>query len=379
MQRPSLWLLAGLLLIVGLLFYRTIEPLMMAIFIAIILAVLFDPLHLRLAAWLGGRVRTSAILTTIAALLLVLIPVSLTLLMAGSQVMQFGKDTVGWLDKQPTKKLEASVAEMGQTRMGALIQRLHDKLPVPQQEQLRSSTAKLAESITTGLYDRTQRFLSNIVTGAIGFAIVTLSLYYFLADRELFLRELHRLLPLEIREEKLLTEKFQVVCRAVVLGTVAAGVVQAALAGIAFAVIGVPQFWLLIVLTMFCSFIPFLGSTVVWLPVAAVLLVNGQTIPGIGLILYGALVIGSADNLVRAFVIGDQAKLHPLVALVTALGALNAFGLWGIFIGPMVAAFLYALINLIRERFDRINRQDQGNGGDSPAGVDSAAMATNAM
>jgi len=379
MQRPSLWLLAGLLLIVGLLFYRTIEPLMMAIFIAIILAVLFDPLHLRLAASLGGRVRTSAILTTIAALLLVLIPVSLTLLMAGSQVMQFGKDTVGWLDKQPTKKLEASVAEMGQTRMGALIQRLHDKLPVPQQEQLRSSTAKLAESITTGLYDRTQRFLSNIVTGAIGFAIVTLSLYYFLADRELFLRELHRLLPLEIREEKLLTEKFQVVCRAVVLGTVAAGVVQAALAGIAFSVIGIPQFWLLIVLTMFCSFIPFLGSTVVWLPVATVLLVNGETVSGIGLVLYGALVIGSADNMVRAYVIGDQAKLHPLVALVTALGALNAFGLWGIFIGPMVAAFLYALINLIRERFDRINRQDQVNNGDSPASVDSAAMATNAM
>jgi len=379
MQRPSLWLLAGLLLIVGLLFYRTIEPLMMAIFIAIILAVLFDPLHLRLAAWLGGRVRTSAILTTIAALLLVLIPVSLTLLMAGSQVMQFGKDAVGWFDKQPTKKLEASVAEMGQTRMGALIQRFYDKLPVPQQEQLRSSTAKLAESITTGLYDRTQRFLSNIVTGAIGFAIVTLSLYYFLADRELFLRELHRLLPLEIREEKLLTEKFQVVCRAVVLGTVAAGVVQAALAGIGFSVIGIPQFWLLIVLTMFCSFIPFLGSTVVWLPVAAVLLVNGETVSGIGLVLYGALVIGSADNMVRAYVIGDQAKLHPLVALVTALGALNAFGLWGIFIGPMVAAFLYALINLIRERFDRINRQDQVNNGDSPASVDSAAMATNAM
>jgi len=76
--------------------------------------------------------------------------------------------------------------------MGTFIQRLHDELPEPQQKQLRSSTAKLAESLTTGILDRTHRFLSNIVTGAIGFAIVTLSLYYFLADSGLFLRELHR-------------------------------------------------------------------------------------------------------------------------------------------------------------------------------------------
>jgi len=86
--------------------------------------------------------------------------------------------------------------------------------------------------------------------------------------------------------------------------------------------------------------------------VAIYLMSTGRVAAGLGLALFGAAIVATSDNLVRAYVIGSQSKLHPFVALVTVLGAIRLVGLWGIFIGPMVAAFFYAFLNITRSRVE---------------------------
>ena len=81
--------------------------------------------------------------------------------------------------------------------------------------------------------------------------------------------------------------------------------------------------------------------------------------------IYGTTIIATSDNLVRAHLIGNQARLHPLVSLVTVLGALKLTGLWGIFVGPMVAAFFFALLNIAHERFAQQNAE-QSETADQP-------------
>lgn len=102
----------------------------------------------------------------------------------------------------------------------------------------------------------------------------------------------------------------------------------------------------------------------IWGSVALWLLVEGRYAAAIGLVAYGSAVISTSDNLVRAHVIGHQASLHPLVSLITVLGAVKLMGLWGVFVGPMVAAFFFALLTIVHERYIQQNDASVQRNGD---------------
>lgn len=362
----SLWLLLGLVGVIGLLFFHVVKPFLLVTFIAAVLAVLFTPLHRWLTSKLWGHDRIAAAVTTILVIVLILLPISVTLLMAGTQVMQAGNQVSQWFEHRSDTALDNAIDKLEESTIGSALDDLHQSLPDEQQKRLESAANRMADSATAELYDKTRGLLSDVFTAVIGLGLMVFGLYYFLADRALFVGELHRMLPLDDVEERKLIDRFQQVCRGVVLGTVVAGIAQATLAGIAFGILGIPQAWILIVLTMFCSFIPFLGSATVWGPVAIWLFAEGRVSEGIFLAIYGAAIIATADNVVRAYVIGNQARLHPLVALVTVLGAIKLIGLWGIFVGPMVAAFLYALLNITKERFSRQQHNSRQPIADAP-------------
>ncbi|TWU08499.1 AI-2E family transporter [Stieleria varia] len=346
----SFWLLIALLTLIGFLFFHVVKPFIATLFIAAVLTVLFSPLHQWLTRRFAGHDRIAALVTTLLVMLLVLLPICFTLIMAGTQVMTVGNDAVRWLDVDSPKSFDETIGKIERSRIGAAVDDLYNRLSAGQQEQIKESASNLLHDVTSEVYEKTTGILSDLFSFALSLCIIALGLYYFLADRDLFVGELHRFMPLKNNEQQKLTNRFQVVCRGVVLGSVVAGAVQATLAGIGFAVLGVPNVWVLIVLSMFCSFIPFVGSAVVWLSVAAWLLIEGRYGGGIALAVYGGAIISSSDNLVRAYVIGNRARLHPLIALVTVLGALKLMGLWGIFLGPMVAACFHALLNIMRDR-----------------------------
>jgi predicted PurR-regulated permease PerM len=91
------------------------------------------------------------------------------------------------------------------------------------------------------------------------------------------------------------------------------------------------------------------GTMLVWLPAAIYLMTTGHLWRGIVLILWGALVVGTVDNIIRPLVIGSKVELHPLLLLFALLGGLQVFGFIGIFIGPVVISVIAALINMLRE------------------------------
>jgi predicted PurR-regulated permease PerM len=195
----------------------------------------------------------------------------------------------------------------------------------------------------------------------IGLVVMIVALYYFLADGDSLLAEAKRLIPMEEADEDELLAQFEQVCRGVVMGTVVAALIQGAVASIGFAIIGIEKIWLLAVFTMFSSFIPFLGAAAVWVAVTIGLFVEQRYGAAIFLAIYGTIVISGSDNLIRAYIIHDRAQMHPLVALVTVLGALQLVGLWGIFIGPISAAFFYALLNILRRRLLEASNEKQSN------------------
>jgi predicted PurR-regulated permease PerM len=204
--------------------------------------------------------------------------------------------------------------------------------------------------IVKNLSEKTVGFMADVFAAAVGLAVMILALYYFFADGEHFLALLEYFSPLKYEDDMTLWRQFECISRSVVMGTLVAGLGQAILAGIGFTIAGVERVWLLTALTWLAALLPFVGAASIWGFVCIGLVIDGQYWTAGLLALYGTVIVSSSDNLIRAYIIGGNAKLHPLVVLVSVLGALQFIGLWGIFFGPMIASIFYALLKILRKR-----------------------------
>ena len=153
-----------------------------------------------------------------------------------------------------------------------------------------------------------------------------------LADR------IKRVVPLRADQKAALFGRFADVVRATVKGGILVAIAQGTLGGLAFWFLGIHAPLLWAVLMAFLSLLPAIGSGLVWVPVAIYPLASGAVWQGVALIVYGVLVIGLVDNLLRPFLIGKDAKLPDYVVLISTLGGIEVFGLNGFVIGPVIAA-----------------------------------------
>ncbi|SFI25731.1 AI-2E family transporter [Planctomicrobium piriforme] len=336
-RQASFWMLLALAVALGVLFFNVVRPFLLPLLLACVATVLVRPYYEWAVVKFGNRRGLTAFLFSVLFLLVIFLPIAGALLIAGNELMNLGQDLLS-----PDGKLNHSVKQMQDLA--------HQRMTDQQWEQFKASAGKSVEGAISGIYTKTQALISNIVELVVGLVITCLALFYFLADGPALLVTLRRLSPLESQDEEILIADFANVCRGVVLSTLVCSFFQAVAAGIGFAIVGVERVWLLSVLTMFTSMIPFVGAAAVWGVVAVGLLMAGHGWAALFLVIYGSTVVSSTDNLLRAYVLRDSAKLHPLVALLSVLGAVQIVGLWGIVLGPIVASFFYAVLKILRDR-----------------------------
>jgi len=131
--------------------------------------------------------------------------------------------------------------------------------------------------------------------------------------------------------------------RAVVYGLVFAALMQGIVAGAGYAVAGVKAPVLFAAITALLALIPVVGAALAWLPISLGLIAGGQVWPGIGLLLWGALVISTVDNVIRPLIISGAGRVPLLVVLFGVLGGLSAFGAVGLFLGPVILSVLLSV------------------------------------
>jgi predicted PurR-regulated permease PerM len=134
-----------------------------------------------------------------------------------------------------------------------------------------------------------------------------------------------------------------------VKGHLLVAAVQGALGGLAFWLLGVEPAVLWAAVMAFLSLVPVVGAALVWLPVALYFLITGAVWQGVALGVYGVLVIGLADNVLRPILVGRDTRLHDYVVLMTTLGGITVFGVNGLLLGPAIAAMFVAVWHLEAE------------------------------
>ncbi len=201
-------------------------------------------------------------------------------------------------------------------------------------------------------------WLASLLFGGI---VMIVALYYFLADGPAMLEGVMNLVPLDRRYQAQLLQQFDTVSRAVVVATLLAAVLQGALAGIGYYVVGFQSVFFLTMLTALCALIPFVGAPAVYISCSAwLLLVEERLWPAVGLLLYGIAVVSSSDNVVKPWVLKGRSNLHPLLALLSVLGGVKALGPIGILVGPLVVSLLQVLLVMLRTELATIGEQRPG-------------------
>jgi len=322
----------ALLLVVSIAFGWILLPFYGAVFWAVILAIIFAPVQRRLYNRVGHRQNLAALITLSICLLVAVLPVIFI---------------TGMLVQEGSTLYEQ--IESGELDIGSFVSGVKDLLPPALQTQLQrfgfDDWEQIRERLSSGALQGSQflatkafSFGQGTFQFVLSFFLMLYLLFFLIRDgRELVIR-IRLAIPLSDTQKRRLFSKFTRVVRATVKGNIVVAVTQGALGGIIFAILGIPSAVLWGVLMSFLSLLPAVGAGVIWVPVAIYFLMKGLIMQGVILTLYGVLVIGLVDNILRPILVGKDTKMPDHVVLISTLGGLSLFGLNGFVIGPLIAA-----------------------------------------
>ncbi len=348
-RQVSLIVLAVLITFLGITFFQLVAPFLLPLFLAGMAAVLCQPLFRRFMNTTGQRVHLAAGLTTGTVLAGIMAPLIALTVFASVQLISLAQHT---LETQRWKEFVGTVRhEIDIDRAIEHYRRLTGADISPEDfqkqvhDQLKTAFTAVAQK-TFGAAGSTFSLLGGMVSLVVGMLMFVIALHYFLADGPALLEGAQRLIPLNRDYQWQLLMQFDQVVRAVVLATFAAAIGQGLATGIGMLLIGAQHFFIITLIATLTALVPLLGTWLVWAPYAVWLAWCGHWAKAIFLVVYGAGFVGFLDNVIRTYVLNTNIKLHPLLAFVSVLGGLQVMGLWGVFIGPIVASCLYAMINI---------------------------------
>lgn len=333
LPQNSFLLLLGL---VTLAFFWILLPFAGAVFWGVVLAIVFAPVHDRLLREVGQRPNTAALLTLLLIILMVIMPVT----MIGAALVE---QALG---------LYAMLSD-GQLDFDQILRRAVDGLPgwaAPLIERYESDIIEtLRNKLRAGIAQAGQLvalYALNLGRNALNFlismAVMLYLLFFLFRDGRTVALRIKRMVPIDTHYKKPLFEKFVTVIRATVKGNVLVAISQGALGGLIFWFLDVPAPVLWGVVMSFLSLLPAIGAAIIWGPVAVFFLITGAVWQGTVLALYGVLVIGLIDNLLRPILVGKDTKLPDYLVLLSTIGGMALFGLNGFVIGPVIAALFIA-------------------------------------
>lgn len=318
-----------------------LSPYADVLFVAIMFAIVFKPLHRGVRRIFNERKTISALVATLIVMLAVLVPLSFF----GYQIFQEAKGLYISL-------ANGGIQADGVGNMGSIVQRYAPQITP-------SLSAEIGRYIGQGLQwvvTHLSTVFSSIAAILINFILILFTLFFLFRDEDMFRKMILSVSPLEDTHNEELLNRIEVAIASVTKGTIIVALLQGVLTGIGFAVVGIsnPVLWASI--AIFAAMIPAVGTGLVIVPAVAYLFLAGHMPAATILAIWGFGIVGTVDNIVRPTLIGKGIKIHPLLILFSALGGLKFLGIIGFFVGPVVLAVLFALY----EMYPRIMQNHTG-------------------
>ena len=325
--------------------YLIIKPYLLNIFMALVLFFTAKPLYHGLTRLLRGYKVLASALTCLILALVILIPLFSLLTIIASQALEFSSTVSQGLQ---TGHLWQWVAAKLDAVKGYLH---HLNLPLPP-EQIK------LESIVQTVLTRASAFIYANAVGLIrGFTVfffdlilmLFIAFFMFLQGDDFINEPSRRLSPLDPPTTTKSSGRPKLTIKATLWGTVVVAFVQGALGGLGFLIFGLPQpaFWGTVMVP--AAVIPLVGSAIIWGPAAAYLLLTGHVGAGVGLILWGGVLVSLIDNVLKPLLVKGSRSTPSIFILFSILGGLTYFGMIGFILGPLILSFLLSLLRIYQK------------------------------
>jgi predicted PurR-regulated permease PerM len=321
--------------------YLIARPFLNPVFLAVMIAIVFQPVHLRIQARVRSRNR-AALISIVLVLLLVVVPA----VGLGVVVSQEIRGLYMLLNERSAEQGGWNPYVMH--AMERLLNWAGKYIDLSSLD-LRGALLRWLEQISRTLLSWGAQVVSNTISFFVEAVVALFTLFFLFREGGSMKERVVAIVPLRSGQvERLFTGVSDSIV-ANVYGCLAVGIAQGSLTSLAFWVLGLPSPILWGVVTGLFSLIPIIGSAAVWLPAAIILAASGHWWKGLILLVWGIAIIGQIDSLIRPYVISERVKLHTLLVFFALMGGVKAFGVMGLFIGPVVLSVTLVLLEMLQE------------------------------
>ncbi|RQG98849.1 AI-2E family transporter [Natrarchaeobius oligotrophus] len=314
--------------------WQLVAPFLQYVLVAILLAFVLYPLQKRLERVVSPTI--SAVVLVIVAVVGFVVPFVLVAFV----VVDDAVNILGEVDPQDLELAELEA-------------RLEEETGI--EVDVVETVADSAEQIGTILVEQTAVWFGVLTHTLIGAGLALFLLYYLLKDGDELLSWLREVTPLPDDVQDDFYGELDQVMWAVLAGHVLIAIAEGVIAGLGLFATGIPNaaFWTFVMVVL--SLVPLIGAFLVWGPAVVYLFATGEPALAIGLAIYSAIVVGVADDYLRPIVVDRYADLSPAIIILGVLGGIYAFGIMGLFFGPVVIGALLATVNVFDEHYDRLS------------------------
>lgn len=333
------------------LFFRIVEPLITIFLTSVLLTYLAYPMYIFIRRGIRNQF-TSIILTIGLALLILLLPFSYLSYMIGQESYQFYQLVSSNLEEG--KLVQFSCVNDD----GALCRTMNRIDRLTAQKFSRIGMEDYLRKVLDFLIGVTGGYLVKIPQAILGTGMTLFISYFLFRDGEKILERVVNWIPFRQNTSERLVSQFNKVTYAIVFSQLFVAIAQGLLGAVGFYFFGVPLplFWGVVM--AFLALIPLIGTALVWVPASAFLILNGyfsndsgMMVKGIGLLVYGVLIVSTIDNILRVKIIHARAEVHPLIVIAGVIGGVNLFGIIGLFLGPIIISMLMSYFDSVKEGF----------------------------
>lgn len=325
--------------------YFVFRPFLTEIIVAAIMASVFYTPFVQFSKFLKGRRSLAAVLMCLLLLVIIILPAVKIMIYAGEKSVEAYGASVDFFNSHTINDLfKTDFFQQGYLRylnLGSFD--FHN-------ETFKSALLTALKSSSDWLLSGATLVLKETTNFVVSLILIVIAMFFFFVDGEKMLAKLTALSPLPNRYDKELFRKFRVVSRTTFISTFVVAIAQGIVGAIGFAVVGFPTL-LAGVLVALLSLLPYIGSAIFYVPVGIYYLLIGSIWQGLFVILWGMLIVGTIDNVIRTYMVKDEAEINPVFVLFSILGGVVIFGFWGVVLGPLLVALAVTVFHIYELEF----------------------------
>lgn len=324
---------------IGYLTYLIMLPFLVPVFWAVVFVILFYPLYRHLVKRFRSKTAASLVVCSVIAVFL-MVPVALMGFMLTNEAIvlyQWAEGSLKGLELQAHGTPVYTIPHLQK-----FISRYFDVASMDLEGYAATAVKEASGYLTLIIKGAVKSFAGFLFDLVLAF----FSMYFLFKDGDALIGFIKDILPIPEKEKDKLINKSRVVISVTFYGGVVIGVVQGILGGLSFWFLGLPTpvFWGFVMFIL--SFLPGIGTALVWVPATLYLFVFVGTAKGVIMLLWSAVFVSLVDNVLRPYIVSGKTNQHPLLLFFSILGAVNVFGLMGIVAGPMIVCLAQTGIDI---------------------------------